>query len=103
MHGQRDLRRDVDEPLAEEQAHGLGGVVQMCVQLFHQALPTALLTGAQDQLFNLLSTLGALGSQDKVAVRYRPHQEQKPERYHLLWTREGSPLPPPLKPACPPC
>jgi len=77
MHGQRDLRRDVDEPLAEEKAHRLGGVVQMCVQLLYQALFTALLTGAQDQLFNLLSTLGTLGSEERLAVQYRPHLEQK--------------------------
>ena len=66
MHGQRDLRRNVNEPLAEEKAHGLGGVVEKRVQLFNRALPTALLTGAQDQLFNLFSTPRTLQSKDEA-------------------------------------
>lgn len=46
VHGQRDLRRDVNEPLAQQEAHRLGGVIQKLVQLFDHALLTVLLTGA---------------------------------------------------------
>lgn len=68
MHRQCDLWRDVNESLTEQKAHRLAGVVQKLVQLFNHALLTVLLTEAQNQLFNLFSTLSALESKEKALI-----------------------------------
>lgn len=62
MHGQSDLWRDIDEPLTQDEPHGLCAVVQEFAQLLQNSLLTALLTATQQQLFDLLSTLSALQS-----------------------------------------
>lgn len=71
MHGQRDLWRDVNEPLAQQKAHRPGGVTEEPVQLLSRALLTILLTEAQNQLLNLLSAWGTLESKEK-AHYHRP-------------------------------
>lgn len=87
MHGQCDLRGNVNESLAQQKAHRPGGVVEKPVQLLNHALLTVLLTEAQNQLLNLLSTRGTLESREKAhslsqAVTHR--RKHKHENYHFL-------------------
>lgn len=98
VHGQRDLRRDVNEPLTEQEAHRLGGVVEERVQLFSRALSTGLLTGAQDQLFNLLHTRRTLQSNDKACFPLQAAPRRCASELGLLSCGKGS-FPP--RPLCP--
>lgn len=68
MHGQSNLWRDIDEPLTQDEPHRLCAVVQEFTQLLHHTLVTALLTATQEQLFDLLSTLGALQSKGAFSL-----------------------------------
>lgn len=77
MHGQCDLWRNVNESLTQQKAHRPGGVVEKPVQLLNRALLTVLLTEAQNQLLNLLSTRGTLESKEKARsiTGYQPQEK----------------------------
>lgn len=77
VHGQRDLWRDVNEPLAQQKAHRPGGVTEEPVQLLSRALLTILLTEAQNQLLNLLSAWGTLESKEKAHSITGHHPQEK--------------------------
>lgn len=68
VQGQGNLGGDVDESLAQQKAHGPGGVTEEPSQLLSQALPAVLLTEAEDPLLNLFSTRGALESTERACV-----------------------------------
>lgn len=70
MHGQSNLWRDIDEPLTQDEPHRLRAVIEEFTQLFQHPLLTALLTATQKQLFDLLSTLGALQAKGAFSL---PH------------------------------
>lgn len=87
MHGQCDLWGNVNESLAQQKAHRPGSVVEKPVQLLNHALLTVLLTEAQNQLLNLLSTRGTLESREKAhslpqAITHR--RKHKSESYYFL-------------------
>ena len=84
MHGQRDLWRNVNEPLAQQKAHRPGGVIEEPVQLLNRALLTILLTEAQNQLLNLLSAWGTLESKEKAYSITGHMRKHESESYHFL-------------------
>ena len=57
---QGDLRRHVDEALAQEQSHRLAGVAEDLLQLLRDAGGAVLLTVVHDQILHLLHALDAL-------------------------------------------
>lgn len=59
---QSDLRRHVNEALAQQQPHGLAGVTQDLLQLLHHAVRGALLAAIQEQLLHLLHALHVLST-----------------------------------------
>lgn len=85
VHGQRNLRRDVDEPLAQEQAHRPRAVLEELVQPLDHALLAVLRTAAQSQRFDLLGTLGPLKA-ETAPLTTGHHFLQKPDREHHLLT-----------------
>lgn len=101
MQGQGNLGGDVDESLAQQKAHGPGGVTEEPSQLLSQALPAVLLTEAEDPLLNLFSTRGAL-EKHREGLRFTTGRHLQGNlrvgavRFYL--TGKGSFLPRPSKP-----
>lgn len=69
VHGQRHLWRYVQEPLAQQEAHGPGRVAEELVQLLGRALLTVLLASSEHQRFDLLHTRGVLWARRSTFTR----------------------------------
>lgn len=67
---QGDLRRHVDEALAQQQPHGLAGVAQDLLQLLRHAGRRALLAAIQEELLHLLHALHILAT-SQAPVQWR--------------------------------